>query len=68
MKRGRKPSPNKKKRTTVTLDAPLVAEIETRTENLSGYLNEAGWGHLSRWDKARRQPAPRGTKVTRKSP
>ncbi len=55
MKSGRKPSKTKKRRTTVTLDAPLVSAIEAKTENLSGFLNTAGWKEIKR-----KPPSPQG--------
>jgi len=51
MKPGPKPGSGTKIQTTVSIDRVLKAEIETRTENLSGYLNEAGWSYLPKWDK-----------------
>jgi hypothetical protein len=43
MKRGPKPGNGKYLRVSATIEKTLKAEIDSRTENLSGYLNQAGW-------------------------
>lgn len=56
MKTGPKPGNGKKVSTAITIDKELKTEIDTRTENLSGFLNEAGWKEIHR---SKRQDAKR---------
>lgn len=51
MKRGPKPGNRKKLTVAVSIDITLKADIESRTENLSGFLNEAGKAFIPRWDR-----------------
>lgn len=60
MKRGPKPGNGKYIRVSATIEKTLKAKIDSRTENLSGYLNQAGW------DKVRKDSPPRGEQETKR--
>lgn len=60
MKRG--PKPKDKIRLSTTIDRTLKTEIDSRTENLSGYLNEAGWDKVRK--DAKRPPLGRDKSST----